>query len=61
MREEIQEVIDGHMSITDLIDKVSKSEENSLKKANIINELWNELDKINKHFAKSVEEKKASA
>ena len=61
MRKEIQEVIDGHLSISELVDKISTKESDPIKKANIINELWDELNKINKAHAKAYDEKKKSA
>lgn len=61
MREEIQEVIEGHMSISDLIEKVSEKESDPLKKTNIINELWNELNSINQVHKKNAEDKEKTA
>ncbi|MCV6607802.1 MAG: hypothetical protein OIF32_06275 [Campylobacterales bacterium] len=60
MRQEIQEVIDGHLTISELIEKVTKNEEDPLARANIINELWSELNAINAQFAKNSEDKKSA-
>ena len=60
MRQEIQEVIDGHLTISELIEKVTKNEENPLARANIINELWSELNQINAQFAENAEAKKSA-
>jgi len=61
MREEIQSVIDGHMSISELVDKIAQGSECSLEKTKIMNELWKELDKINGVFAKEVEKRESKA
>ncbi len=60
MRQEIQEVIDGHLTISELIEKVTKNETDPLSRANIINELWGELSKINEQHAKEAAEKKSA-
>lgn len=60
MRQEIQEVIDGHMTISDLIEEVTRNESDPLARANIVNELWRELNRINTEIARKVEKKKSA-
>jgi hypothetical protein len=60
MRNEIQEVIDGHMTISELIEKVTENESDPLARANIINELWGELNSINNKLDIQFKDKKSA-
>jgi len=54
MREKIQKVISGDMTINQLIDELVKKENDPNKRAEIINNIWKELDIINQNKKQSI-------